>query len=70
MQTFDYITIREAAEKWGVSTRAVTYQVVAGRIPGAVKIADRWLLPMSADKPEDLRKHNYRRTAHKKEVHD
>ena len=56
MQVFDYITIREAAEKWGVSTRAVTYQAVAGRIPGAVKIADRWLLPVLADKPGDLRK--------------
>ena len=57
----DYITIKEASEKWGVSTRAITYQVVAGRIPGAVKKADLWLLPASAEKPEDRRKYNYRR---------
>ena len=28
----DSMTIKEAATKWGVSTRAVTYHVVAGRI--------------------------------------
>jgi hypothetical protein len=57
----DYITIKEASEKWGVSTRAITYQVVAGRIPGAEKKGNLWLLPASAPKPEDLRKYNHRR---------
>jgi len=56
----DYITITEAAEKWGVSTRAITYHVVAGRIPGAEKKGRMWLIPKDAQKPEDLRKNNRR----------
>ena len=63
----DYITIKEAAEKWGVSTRAITYHVVAGRIPGVIKIGNMWLIPATAPKPEDLRKYNYRRQPKKKE---
>jgi hypothetical protein len=57
----DYITIKEAAELWGVTTRAITYHVVAGRIPRAIKKGGIWLVPMSASKPEDLRKYNRRR---------
>jgi len=57
----EYITIKEASAKWGVSTRAITYHVVAGRIPGALKKGNIWLLPESTPKPEDLRKNNRRR---------
>jgi len=32
----EYITVSEAAEKWGVSGRSITYHLVAGRIPDAV----------------------------------
>ena len=56
----DYITIKEAAEKWGVSTRAITYHVVAGRIPGVIKKASVWLIPVDAQKPADGRKNNRR----------
>lgn len=52
----DSMTIKEAAEKWGVSTRAVTYHVVAGRIKGAVKRGNLWLIPLDANKPSDERK--------------
>lgn len=33
----DYMTLKEASEKWGVSSRQVNYYCVEGRIPGAVK---------------------------------
>ena len=33
----DYMTLKEAAEKWGVTPRRVNYYCAAGRIPGAVK---------------------------------
>ena len=56
----DYVTIKEASELWGVSTRAITYQVVAGRIPGAMKKGNLWLLPASASKPADGRVNNRR----------
>lgn len=41
----DYMTLKEASEKWGVSSRQVNYYCVEGRIPGAVKMAGVWLLP-------------------------
>ena len=52
----EYMTIKEAARMWGVSTRAVTYHVVDGRIPGAVKKGNLWLIPASAEKPPDGRR--------------
>ena len=41
----DYMTLKEAAEKWGVTPRRVNYYCAAGRIPGAVKMAGVWLIP-------------------------
>lgn len=41
----DYMTLKEAAEKWGVTPRRVNYYCAAGRIPGAVKMATIWLIP-------------------------
>ena len=35
----DYITVKEASEKWGVTPRRVNYYCTGGRIPGAVKMA-------------------------------
>lgn len=52
----DYMTLREASEKWGVSSRQINYYCVEGRIPGAVKMAGVWLLPKVADKPADKRR--------------
>lgn len=49
----DYMTLKEASEKWGVSSRQVNYYCVEGRIPGAVKMAGVWLIPKETDKPAD-----------------
>ena len=51
----DYMTLKEAAEKQGVTTRRVNYYCTADRIPGAVKMAGVWLVPKDADKPIDGR---------------
>ena len=51
----DYITLKEASEKWGVTPRRVNYYCAAGRIPGAVKMATIWLIPKDAEKPVDGR---------------
>ncbi len=51
----DYMTLKEASEKWGVTTRRINYYCVAGRIPGALKVATIWLLPKDAAKPIDGR---------------
>ena len=51
----DYMTLKEAAEKWGVTPRRVNYYCAAGRIPGAVKMAGVWLIPQETAKPADRR---------------
>ena len=35
----DYMTLKDAAEKWGVTPRRVNYYCAGGRIHGAVKMA-------------------------------
>lgn len=49
------MTLREASEKWGISTRQINYYCAEDRIPGAVKMAGVWLLPKEAEKPVDGR---------------
>jgi predicted site-specific integrase-resolvase len=57
----EYMTVRQTAEKWGISIRQVQTLLKDGRIPGAVQPARDWLIPASAPKPEDRRKYNRRR---------
>lgn len=52
----DYMTLKEADQKWNVTPRQVNYLCSGGRIPGAVKMAGVWLLPKAADKPADKRR--------------
>jgi DNA adenine methylase len=56
----DYISTRQAADKWSVSLRSVQIYLQNGRIPGAIQPARDWLIPKDAKKPEDRRKHNRR----------
>ncbi len=52
----EYMTLKEAGEKWGISARQINYYCSAGRIPGAVKMATLWLIPKTAKKPVDRRR--------------
>ncbi|MDO5332030.1 MAG: helix-turn-helix domain-containing protein [Bacillota bacterium] len=52
----EYLTLKEIAKIWGISDRMVTIYCNDGRIPGAVKKANLWLVPSDAKKPEDRRK--------------
>ena len=51
----DYMTLREAGEKWGISPRQINYYCSEGRIPGAEKMGTVWLIPKDAEKPIDGR---------------
>ena len=51
----DYLTVKEAGEKWGVSGRMVTIYCNQGKIDGAVKKGNLWLVPINAEKPIDGR---------------
>jgi hypothetical protein len=49
------MTTKEAAEKWGVTSRQVQLLCVQGRIPGAVRFGHAWAIPADAKKPQDGR---------------
>ena len=51
----DYLTVKEAGAKWGITSRMVNYYCAAGRIAGAVKKGNLWLIPSNAGKPIDGR---------------
>lgn len=51
----DYINVKEAAEKWGITSRMVNYHCTSGRIEGAQKIGNMWVVPKDAEKPADGR---------------
>lgn len=52
----EYITVRDAAQKWNISERLVQKYCVAGRIAGARKFGNAWSIPCDAEKPKDPRK--------------
>lgn len=54
----DYISIAEAAEKWGITRRRVQVLCAQGRIPGLTKFGKAWAIPKNAEKPIDKRKNN------------
>ena len=50
-----YMTLKEAAEKWGISDRRINCLCLENRIPGATKLGNVWAIPCDAEKPEDKR---------------
>lgn len=52
----EYISAKEAAERWGIQVRGVQELCKAGRIQGAFKFERSWMIPASAQKPEDPRR--------------
>ena len=51
----DYISIDEAAKKWGLSKRFVQLLCSNGRIEGATRLGRAWMIPHDAKKPIDGR---------------
>jgi len=51
----EYLSIRQTSEKWGISTRRIQIMCAEDRIPGAMRIGYSWVIPTSAEKPEDAR---------------
>ena len=56
VSTMDYISIAEAAKKWGITRRRVQVLCNEGRIPGLTKFGKAWAIPKDAKKPVDARK--------------
>ena len=52
----EYITVREAAQKWGISVRLVQRHCAAGRVGGVQRFGGTWAIPAGAPKPQDPRR--------------
>ena len=50
-----YMTLKEAAEKWGIGDRRINTLCLEGRIEGASKIGNLWVIPVDTPKPDDNR---------------
>ena len=55
----DYMTVREAAEKWNVTMRWVQKLCEEDRIKGTVRFSRVWMIPKDAEKPIDSRRKSY-----------
>ena len=51
----EYLSIKQTAEKWGISVRRIQVLCAEERIPGATKIGSYWAIPADAEKPNDQR---------------
>lgn len=50
-----HISSSEAAAKWGISSRRVAILCENGRIEGAEKTGNTWIIPEDAERPADAR---------------
>ena len=50
-----YMTVKQAAEKWGISDRRIRALCAAGKIHGAYQEGRGWKIPADAEKPADGR---------------
>ena len=51
----EFITVKQAAERWELSERRLQTMCNDGVIPGVVKFGHAWAIPENAVKPEDKR---------------
>lgn len=58
----DFMSAREAADKWGISQRRVAVLCSEQRIAEATMVGNMWLIPTTAEKPIDARSTRYNKT--------
>lgn len=51
----EYLTIKEIAEKWGLTPRRVQKMCSEGRLPGVKKFGRDWAIPKDVERPKDAR---------------
>ncbi len=55
----EYISAKEAADKWGISQRRVAVLCSEQRIAEATMVGNMWIIPATAEKPIDARSLRY-----------
>ncbi len=58
----EFMSAREAADKWGISQRRVATLCSESRIIDATMVGNMWIIPTCAKKPIDARKTRYLKT--------
>ncbi len=53
-----YMSARDAAERWNISQRRVSVLCAENRIPNVAMLGNMWIIPINAEKPTDARKNN------------
>lgn len=51
----EFMTVKEAATKWGLSERRLQTICNEGIVPGVIKFGKVWAIPMDAERPVDKR---------------
>lgn len=51
----DYISVKEAAKKWGISERRIQILCSENRIDGVMRFGRALMIPKDAEKPADAR---------------
>ena len=54
MQQLEYITVRDAANKWKISEKDILSLCQKDKIIGVAKLGDKWIIPKNANKPKEL----------------
>lgn len=62
----DFMSAREAADKWGISQRRVAVLCSENRISNAVMLGNMWVIPVTAKKPVDARSIRYTKNDERK----
>lgn len=66
----EYISIKQAAESWGITERQVQNLCKSGKINGAKQIGRVWMIPDGAKKPVDRRTKSGKTTSHTQTLRD
>lgn len=51
----DFMTVQEAAIRWGITERQVQILCKNERIDGVSRVGRNWIIPIEAEKPKDGR---------------
>ena len=52
----DFISVHDAAKRWGISERHIQKLCEEKRLPGVMRFSRMCLIPKDAEKPEDGRR--------------
>ena len=64
----EYMSAAQTAKKWGLSKRRANILLAERRIPGAIMVDSRWIIPADAQKPADARIKNGKYVGSKRTV--